>query len=70
MIDSIKCSYEHNGVNVTLEVKEDWDSNGKIVSDFAELVIKVIEDGNFNPDTIIESLKLHFDYKREEESDD
>lgn len=70
MTDEIKCTYKHNGVNVTLEVQDDWDNIGSIVGDFAELVIKVITDLNFNADTIIELLKQHFDYEKECEEEE
>lgn len=70
MIDGeIKCIYTHNGVNVCLGVTEDCEEPGNEIYSLAEMFIKVISDHNYNPDIIIDQMKSHFDYKREEDSE-
>lgn len=61
MIDGeIKCIYDHCGVHTELSVGGDYERNDNLAYDFAQMVCKVIEDSDCNPEIIVEEIKEHF----------
>ena len=58
MINNIKISYIHNGINVTLSYEDTYSDN--LPYDLAEMFRKVIEDSNANYEIVIEQLKNSF----------
>lgn len=59
MIDKITTTFVCNGVQVSLTIKEDFESNSMIY-DLAEMFCRVIEDAGFNPEIIIGQLRRYF----------
>lgn len=59
MIDNVKIIYRDNGVKVTLEAVEDGVK--KVTSsNLAEMFLRVIQDTNVNPLTVLEKLNRAF----------
>lgn len=58
MINNIKISYIHHGVNITMSYEDPYSDN--LPYDLAEMFRKVIEDSNANPEIVIEQLKNSF----------
>lgn len=71
MIDGeIKCIYDVSDVHVILSVKnDDFESRGNEIYGLAEMFCRIIKDGNYNADIIIDHMKQEFDYEKEEDSE-
>ena len=57
MIKDLNVNYTLNGVKVTLSINDCWYDN--LPYNLADIFVKVINDTNVNPSTIIDELKLH-----------
>lgn len=71
MIDGeIKCIYDVSDVHVILSVKnDDFESRGNEIYGLAEMFCRIIRDGNYNAEVIIEHIKQEFDDEKEEEEE-
>ena len=57
MIKDLNVNYTLNGVKVTLSINDCCYDN--LPYNLADMFVKVINDTNVNPSTIIDELKLH-----------
>ena len=57
MIENLNVNYIMNGVKVTLSINDCCYDN--LPYNLADMFVKVINDTNVNPSTIIDELKLH-----------
>ena len=57
MIEDLNVNYTLNGVKVTLSINDCCYDN--LPYNLADMFVKVINDTNVNPSTIIDELKLH-----------
>ena len=57
MIENLNVNYTLNGVKVTLSINDCCYDN--LPYNLADMFVKVINDTNVNPSTIIDELKLH-----------
>ena len=57
MLNDLTISYTLNGVKVTLSINDCCYDN--LPYNLADMFVKVINDTNVNPSTIIDELKLH-----------
>ena len=57
MLQGLTISYTLNGVKITLSINDCCYDN--LPYNLADMFVKVINDTNVNPSTIIDELKLH-----------
>ena len=57
MLNDLTISYTLNGVKITLSINDCCYDN--LPYNLADMFVKVINDTNVNPSTIIDELKLH-----------
>lgn len=62
----ITCIYDINGYHTILSVQQDYDNPGNELYGLAEMLIKLIEDCNYNDEIILEHMKEHFANKNRE----
>ena len=61
MIQDLKISYAINGIETTLTIKDNYADN--IPYNLADMFEKVIRESDANPQTIIDYLKIAFEYE-------
>lgn len=70
MINSeITCIYDIDGYHTILSVQQDYENSCNEIYGLAEMFCRVIKDGGYNADVIIEHIKQEFDCGKEEESE-
>lgn len=60
MFKDLTISYTLNGVEVTLTINDDYDSN--LPYNLADMLEMVIRASNANPQIVIDNLKSSFEY--------
>lgn len=68
MIDSeITCLYDIDGYHAVLSVARDYDNPGNEIYGLATMFCRIIKDGNYNAEVIIEHMMQEFEYAKETE---
>lgn len=68
MIDSeITCLYDLNGYHAVLSVQRDYENPGNEIYGLAEMFCRIIKDGDYNAEMIIDHLKNEFDCEKDKE---
>lgn len=68
-MDEVQCIYDVDGYHTVLSVKSDWDNPGNEIYGLAGMFCRIIKDGNYSADIIIEQMKQEFDCEKEESDD-